>query len=280
MTDFDQNRIIAETFVAEVRYHETVDSTNDAAFRVCEAEDFATPMLVVTGQQTAGRGRGANQWWSADGALTFSLIIRPEDLGLAERAWPQASLTTGLAVCLALSELAPRREVLLKWPNDVHLDQRKICGVLVEVGPRPTGTLVLGIGVNVNNSFRDAPEDLQSTVTSARAEPRPPGFAPENLLSTATSMVDATHKKYSLNDVLIGILQHLERQLARLSCGDPSLADEWQQRCALLGRTLEIDAGSGRTTGVCQGIDRDGALVLLTEGGPSRFFGGVVTQVR
>ncbi len=255
---FDWDRIREETFVRQTEFHATVDSTNSVALEGCEAADLETPRLVLAGEQTAGRGRGANAWWSAPGALTFSLVIHPAHLGLTPQQWPMSSLTTGLAVCLALEETLSRDDVRLKWPNDVLVRGRKICGVLVEVGPRSTETLVIGIGVNINNSVRNAPDELRST---------------------ATAMIDETGIAVNRCEFLCRILRALELQITRLSSHDTSLAADWQSRCALIGRTVAIDTGSRRTTGVCQGIDEDGALAVLTESGPERLFGGVVTMI-
>ncbi len=256
--DFDPDRILADTFVKAIRYHESVDSTNNAAQIDCQSDELTTPWLVVARQQTAGRGRGSNTWWSAPGALTFSLVIRPAELGLSQSMWPKASLTMGLSVCLALGELLPNDDLALKWPNDVHLRRKKVCGVLVEVGPRTSETLVIGIGVNVNNSFQAAPAELRLI---------------------ATSVADVTHQTQCLTGVLTRILCQIQSQIARLAASDPELPADWQRLCALRGRTLEINSGAVITSGVCQGIDDDGALVLLTEGGPTRLFAGVVTRI-
>jgi BirA family biotin operon repressor/biotin-[acetyl-CoA-carboxylase] ligase len=167
-------------------------------------------------------------------------------------------LTTGLSVCAALELLLPRAEISLKWPNDVHLEGRKVCGVLVEVGPWASDLLVLGIGVNVNNSLELAPDELKSI---------------------ATSLIDFTGRHLELTEVLICVLRQLEIQLARLGGGDPGLAADWHSRCVLRGRTVAVDSGARTTIGVCQGIDEEGALVLLTEGGPARLFGGVVAGI-
>jgi len=179
---FDSARIVRESFVQQVRYHETIDSTNDDALEFCRNNPCPVPLLVVTSRQTAGRGRSSNQWWSTTGALTCSLVIRPDDFGIAEREWPKASLTTGLSICLALDTLAGEQEVSLKWPNDVWMNRRKICGILIEVGGRrPAPTLVIGIGINVNNSFSGAPDELREI---------------------ATSLVDTTGTVFDLTEVL------------------------------------------------------------------------------
>jgi BirA family biotin operon repressor/biotin-[acetyl-CoA-carboxylase] ligase len=76
--------------------------------------------------------------------------------------------------------------------------------------------------------------------------------------------------------LLIRILQQLEKQLGRLVADDPQLAEDWQHQCTLRGLTVTVNTGTSTTTGVCQGIDEQGALVLLTEAGPVQMFGGVV----
>ena len=254
---FDLERIIAETFVGEIDYHETVESTNDVALAHCRHRAVDGPLLVLASQQTRGRGRGANSWWSADGALTFSLIIEPARLGVSQERWPQASLTTGLSVCLALDNVVPGIGSALKWPNDVFLDGRKVCGILVEVGDGSTQSLVLGIGINVNNGFADAPAELTTI---------------------ATSLADATGRAYDRTDVLITLLQQFETQFRRLAAADPQLPADWQQRCALRGLIVTIETQTDRTTGRCAGIDPQGALVLHTADGPAKFFGGVITR--
>ena len=257
-TELDWHDVVADTFVEQVHHRETVDSTNNVALKYCSRDDLQTPLLVIAEQQTSGRGRGANRWWSARGSLTFSLVIRPDDLGLVERKWPQISLTAGLSVCLAIKELVPDMGVSLKWPNDVYLKHRKISGMLIEVGPRLSQTLVIGIGVNVNNSLRMASHDVQAI---------------------ATSLVDATGKEFKLSRILTGILLQLETQLGRLSGDDSGLAADWQRHCALLGQRLEIETGEKRFVGLCQGIDEEGALLLLTKDGSTRFFSGVVKRI-
>jgi BirA family biotin operon repressor/biotin-[acetyl-CoA-carboxylase] ligase len=254
---FDIDRIITETFVREVRYFDTIRSTNDVALESCGDQELATPWLVVAAEQTAGRGRGSNRWWSARGSLTFSVVIAPAALGLHERDWPTMSLTTGLAVCLAIGRLATDQQTALKWPNDVYLQNKKVSGVLLEVGPRTAGRLVLGVGINVNNSFDGAPEEL----------------------SAATSLIDVTGVEIQLTRVLIDVLCELEDQLTRLARHDPELAVDWQNACMLRGRSIEVEAGSTRESGRCQGIDKDGALLLSTDRGIRRLFSGTVRVV-
>lgn len=257
-TGFDLDRLITDTFVAQVQFHETIDSTNTAALAASDQDDLQLPLLVLTGQQTAGRGRGSNTWWSAPGSLTFSLLLNPSNLGIMQQDWPRISLTTGLATCLALEEFLGDHSCFLKWPNDVLLHDRKISGILVEAGAGAAGNVVIGIGINVNNSFQDAPDPLPTT---------------------ATSLIDSTQQEFSLDAVLVQVLQQLQRQLDRLANHDPALPADWQQRSALNGRTLEVVTEKRSYRGTCQGIDEHGALMLKTEDGLEQLFSGQVQSI-
>ena len=256
---FDLDRIIADTFVEQVQYHETIDSTNTAALAASEQVDLQLPLLVLAGQQTAGRGRGSNTWWSATGSLTFSLLLDPTNLGILQRDWPRVSLTTGLAICLTLDEFLRDQSCCLKWPNDILLNDRKICGILVEAGVGAAGKLVIGIGINVNNSFQNAPDPLPAT---------------------ATSLVDSRQQESSLDEVLVHVLQQLAEQLDRLASQDPGLAADWQKRSALNGQNLEVVTEKRSYRGTCQGIDEHGALILETQDGLEQLFTGQVRTIK
>ncbi len=181
----DLDRLLGSGFIREVEFHHEIGSTNERALQLAREPHRRYPLLVLAEHQTAGRGRGANRWWGAPGALTFSLVLEGSTAQLPPHRWPQASLTTGLAVCEALEELLRDRTIQLKWPNDVYWKQRKLCGVLLESPAERPGILVLGIGLNVNNSLHNAPHELQST---------------------AITLADATGDSFSLTDVLQRVL--------------------------------------------------------------------------
>src|SRR5438874_12407611 len=83
----DLNLLRQASFIKDVEWHETIASTNDRGVTLASDETIATPRLIIAGQQTAGRGRGLNRWWSSAGALTFSLLFNPER-DLVARAAP------------------------------------------------------------------------------------------------------------------------------------------------------------------------------------------------
>ena len=245
-------------------------STNDHALQLAAQTDLPTPLLVLAEEQTAGRGRGSHRWWSQAGALAFSLVLDAAPLRLSLDQWPRVALTAAVAVCQVLEDTVPRLECGIRWPNDVFVAGQKICGILPELplpreepdGPklrRPGPVrLVLGIGINVNNSLRRAPADLRAI---------------------GTSLFDLTGDRYDLTDLLVQVLERLSRGLIALAKGDPQLVQVWAQRCVLQGRTIELQTGLTQVRGICKGIDSEGALVLHTPRGRERSFGGVVTAV-
>ncbi len=262
-TPDDLARIQRETFIERCEYHAEIESTNTRALELCRRGEADDMLLVLADRQTAGRGRRNNQWWADEGALTFSLILATDSANLpanlpVER-WPQASLTTGLAVCEAVSNLLPTAEVALKWPNDVYLRRRKVCGILIEIPPEKPDALVVGIGINVNNSLAGAPAELRRS---------------------ATSLTDCTGLDHDRSDVLILVVQQLQLELARLARGDASLAERWRRLCHLRGKQVELLAGERRYAGRCGGIGPDGGLILETDAGSTSFFGGVITSIR
>lgn len=256
---FDLERIRAETFVADTAWYDETGSTNDTALDLCHRGLDRTPLLVLCGRQTLGRGRGKNRWWSAPGALTFSLVLHTDRLGLTESDWPKASLTTGLAICEGLNSFFQDQPARLKWPNDVYLAERKISGTLIEVGPLPEKPLIVGIGVNVNNSFHNAPPSLQST---------------------SISLTDALGKPGDMTQVLVAVLKKLEESFRCLANHDAGLAEAWRRSCYLSGRWVEVDTGSRCWTGKCAGIDAEGGLLLETTQGRQRLFSGTVRVIR
>ena len=152
-------------------------------------------------------------------------------------AWPRVSLATALAVCEAILERWPHHDVRIKWPNDVFLQGRKVCGILVETVASRPGSAVIGVGVNVNNSLREAPATLRDT---------------------ATSLIDVLGNSADRADLLIRILQQLAVTLRQLEAESLQLSDRWQQLCLLQGRTVCLESGGRRSVGVCQGIDEEG----------------------
>ena len=154
ISDSDIELIKANSFAQAVEFHRELPSTNDLALRRAMHDELQTPFLVLAGFQTAGRGRGSNRWWSAPGALTFSLVLDTRRESPTGACAPRFSVTTALSLHDALSQYAPPGEIRLKWPNDVYLGPRKVAGILLEQSSACLNRLVVGVGINVNNSQR------------------------------------------------------------------------------------------------------------------------------
>ena len=253
---FDADQIRAHSFLRHVELHESLPSTNDRAIQLAGVAGLETPALVLARRQTAGRGRGASRWWSPDGALTISLIVDSAELGLTTRDWPRLSLTTAVAVCDALPV-----DCSIKWPNDVLIDGRKVCGILIESpgGAAPAkDRLIIGVGINVNNSWRDAPPEVGAA---------------------GAALCDATGRQHDLQRVLIGFLLALGHRLQQLAGGNKELPLAWQARSSLTDRRVAVDCGGRRTTGRCLGIADDGALIVETGSKAERIYSGSVLPI-
>jgi BirA family biotin operon repressor/biotin-[acetyl-CoA-carboxylase] ligase len=213
------------------RHFTRTDSTNSRA-RELAAAGAPHGTVVTASEQTAGRGRQGRAWTAPPGkALLYSAIVRP----LEERHM-MLPLAAPLAVCEAAEQLNPDLECKVKWPNDVHVDGRKLAGVLIEARPQD-GWAVIGVGLNLFISRNEFPPELQDTATSI--------FAPDHRVPPTAAEV--------LN-------QHLDRWVR----AEPDrVLTAWRSRDALQGREVEWEGGSG----VADGVDDRGYLVVVSPDG-------------
>lgn len=251
---FDLLTIRNETFVHDVVFHHEIESTNSAILELAN-ESVKTPLLVVTDRQTAGRGRGTNSWWSSDGALTFSLLLDFPMLDPSQLS--SFSLTVGLAVCQTIEQFAPVADLAIKWPNDVYFNEKKIAGILIERPDANDPRLAVGIGINVNNSLKSAPEDVRHS---------------------ATSLTDELETELCLTNLLVECLQQLERRSRDHIHSAEELLDQWRAYCMLTGRTIKVNAGSKTIEGECHGIDASGELLVQTTSGLEKVVAGSVME--
>lgn len=248
-------RVRAETFVRYIERHEEIGSTNDRALALAAADAaLPTPTLVLADRQTTGRGRGSHVWRSGPGALTFSLLIeRPAEL--PRDRMPILSLAAGLAARDAVAAAAPGHVAKVKWPNDVYLDGRKVCGILTEVPSGTADRAIVGVGLNLNNSLADAPEEVRQRAVSVR---------------------EATGVTADPGDALIGFLARFEAELAELAQAGRITTRRWSPHCLLTGRDVRLRTLAGESAGLCLGISEDGALLLEGPTGPRPFHAGEV----
>ena len=251
----DLDRVLGRTFVAQVEHHASIGSTNDRARECAAGKPGALPLLITADVQTAGRGRGANRWWTGRGSLACTLLLDLTALGVERRWWSLAGVATGVAVAETIGPLVPKQRVGLHWPNDVYAAERKLVGILVEVfGDRLHG---IGIGVNTNNTLADAPAELREK---------------------ATTLLDLTGVRHEPTAILVDMMQNLERCLRELATAPESLSARANAMCLQRGQELTLQQGSQILTGRCVGIGADGALLLDTAQGREKLYSGV--QVR
>ena len=219
-----------------VEIHSSIGSTNDRAGELGQA-GAPEGRAVFAETQTTGRGRGSNRWTAPPGQnLTFSVLLRPS---WPMAHWPRMAHVAGLAVARAAQAWSDDVPLLVKWPNDVYADGRKLAGMLLELkGGRQTPHLILGIGLNVNSRREDFPPELASTVTTMRALH---GGQP----------VDRNH----LAGAILAELTHLYH---RATTDFAAILDEIRGRSLLLGQTIQFSQ---------QGVWRTGELIGFGENG-------------
>lgn len=219
-----------------LRHFASIDSTNEEAKRLASAGETG-PVWIVADHQTAGRGRRGRSWQSPAGNLAATLLLRPEK-GANEAA--QLSFVAALAASDAVSVLAPSTSVRVKWPNDVLAEERKIAGILLESagGGGRLDWLAVGVGINLIGF----PPDTEFAATSLVHLGRPP-IAPR---VAATHLAAAWSRWY-------------EKWLAD---GFGEIRDVWLSRAARLGERIRARLQTEETSGVFEGIDEDGALIL------------------
>lgn len=263
MCVFDLQQIVAATAIKQVDFHASLTSTNDRALELIQTDrDF--PMLVLTNQQTAGRGQGNRKWVSGKGSLTFTLCLPNSFLAIPDSQALLLPLTVGLAVCQSIESFANLTNVQLKWPNDVLIDGQKCCGILIEksVG-RCEPVLAIGIGLNVNNQIEK--QLLVGEDSPSRHETRP------------TSLQRETDAHFDLNELLVLLLHQLFRQLEQLVAHPDEVIRQCTDRLILLNRSLKIDLPGGKTlSGTCIGIGNSGELLIDSPTGNQAIFSGRV----
>lgn len=239
-------------------WHPSIDSTNLEA-----ARDPRPGRVVVADHQSAGLGRRGRTWTAPpDTSVAISVVLPAPEPGLI--GW--VPLAAGLAVVRALEASRYAVPALLKWPNDVLVQEdgewRKVCGVLAQALPTTTGgpVVVLGAGINIDQTRDQLPVPTATSWRLARGPARPaplPDGAREQLVGD--------------------YLDHLTQLVADLG----GARTAYSQRCATIGQQVQIHLPEGGVrTGTAVGLDDDGALVVEGEGRRTVHLAGDVVHVR
>lgn len=242
-------------FGQHIHHYYKVGSTSSAAM---EAAAAGAPegSIFLAEQQTAGRGRGGHSWESIQSAGIYcSVVLRP---ALPPSEAVILSLAAGLAVHAALQQIDSRVAIDLKWPNDLLIEGKKVCGILTEMNAEATRVryLVVGIGINVNQT--SFPAELQPMATSLRM---------------------ATGDEWSRVDLCAVLLKSLDREyrdlLARPGAHE-SILERFQERSSWVrGRAVQVEENGG-FEGVTEGLDARGFLRVRTAQGLRTVLSGMV----
>jgi BirA family biotin operon repressor/biotin-[acetyl-CoA-carboxylase] ligase len=252
---FDWSTLREGGLVHRTEYLPSVGSTNDHARERAAGLPSGETLLVVADEQTAGRGRGSNRWWTGSGSLACSLLFDPARRKIDRRHYPMISLASAIAIAETVSAISGRFDIGLHWPNDVFAGGRKLAGVLIEA--LADGRHVLGIGCNINNRVADAPPELAPVVTS---------------------LADLTDRLHQRSEVLGGIFERLAARLDELATQPYAVGQRANELCLQHGHFLTLRAGTYESSGVCAGIASDGALLLVTSAGRQAFYSGVLLK--
>lgn len=228
-------------------FFEKVDSTNNMVRTLAE-QGAPEGTLVVAANQTAGKGRRGRSWSAPEGtSIAMSILLRPEFP--PERA-SMLTLVMAMAIARGIREMTGL-DAGIKWPNDIVADGKKLCGILTEMSTEMEYIRYVVIGVGINVSMKEFPDELKQKATSLElCVGRPVKRAP--LIDACMRAFEEYYEKY---------LQTLDLSL---------LQEEYNRELVNVGREVTVLAPAGDYTGVSHGINREGELVVELAGGEIR----------
>lgn len=240
-----KERLAGKRIGGPVHFFPEIDSTNDYAFALA-AEGAAEGTFVIADLQTRGKGRLSRVWQSPPRANFYgTVILRPP---VAPAQAPQLTLLAGVAVAETLSVFCPG-DVTLKWPNDVRIRGRKVCGILTEMKTSGSAVdfVVVGIGININ--IRK--EELDATFRDI-----------------STSLREETGREISRLEVAAALCDHVgDLYFHYVRHGFAEVRERWLAYADLLGKVIQVTFQNEVQSGTVTGIDEDGALLLADERG-------------
>jgi BirA family biotin operon repressor/biotin-[acetyl-CoA-carboxylase] ligase len=243
-----QESLHTRRFGKRVFFSREVNSTSDWAKELAKigAEEGT---VTLTQAQTAGRGRLGREWTSPKGGLWFSIVLRPN-----QKASDAMKLVfvASMVVAEVLSEKYGLRTET-KWPNDVLVNGKKICGILAEMNTKreKVNYVILGVGVNANFCAHDV--------------------LSESVRTSATSIQDELGKEIRLESLFRSVLEEMERSYDRyVEAGFVPLLERWKRHAGFLGRMVMVTDQNERLKGLALDVDLEGALILRLEDGTAR----------
>lgn len=236
---------------------DTIDSTNTEAINQAK-RGAGEGLCVVARRQTAGRGRHGRTWISEkDAGLYFSIVLRPK---IENKFLPLITLMTAVAVADVLRELYGLKPDI-KWVNDIHINGKKICGILAEtVETTKNLAVIVGIGINLKSS----------------------NFPPE-IAEIATSIADENNRSIDVEELLNSLTRfiHYFYEILQSADGAAKTIDEWTKRSSYaFGKAVRITLENETLTGTTDGLEQNGALRVKTDAGVRVIVAGDVENLR
>ncbi|MBU1427465.1 biotin--[acetyl-CoA-carboxylase] ligase [bacterium] len=231
----------------EIFYFPELKSTNIMAKEKAlhRAEEIDEGTLIIAERQSAGKGRLGREWFSPVGGIWLSIILYPK---LSPSYISRITLMTAVAVVKAI-KICTQIESQIKWPNDILINEKKVCGILTEMSAELDiiNWVVVGIGINVNIDHRDFPEDIQ-----------------ENTIS----LKEILGKEVLRVKLVQTFLQGFEKYYESLKRREfSSILKEWKLYSHTLGKKIKVDMGERIITGEAMDINESGTLILKKEDG-------------
>jgi len=245
-------------FDAQLHHFYKIGSTNTTAMAAA-AEGAPEGSVFLAEEQIAGRGRGGNTWDSARSAGIYcSVVLRPQ---LPPSDVLVLALAAGLAVGAAIEQVDSRVRPDLKWPNDVLIDGKKVCGILTEMNAEVTRVryVVVGVGINVNHS--SFPKELENQATSLRL---------------------VTGSEWSRVELAAALLKSLDQEYRLLTQStDPrqSILQRFAEKSSWVrGKRVRVEENDSKIEGTTEGLDTRGFLQVRTAQGIQTILGGTVRE--
>lgn len=228
----------------EIHYFREVDSTNEVAKKLAR-EGAPEGTIVIAESQSRGKGRRGKKWVSPLGGAWMSIILRPNTLPINA---PQLTFIAGVAAAKTIKE-EYGLDAGIKWPNDVLIDDKKVCGALTEISTEinTIDYIVTGIGIDANIDVNLLPPELKETTTSLKSE-----------LNQEISRMILVQK----------FLGNFEVMYDEFNKGNfQEILRKWRQLSKTIGRQVEIRKGTEFVRGEAVGVNSKGALILELEDG-------------
>ena len=241
-----------------IYYFDEIDSTQNYALQISNNTN-ENGAIIIAEKQTHGKGRLNRKWYSPEGGIWLSVIIHPEFQISDATIIP---LAASLALCESIKKVH-KIKTDVKWPNDITIDGKKVAGMLIDtsIQGNKVENLVLGIGINFAVNIQQIEKRLKKS----------PNFY------GVTSLFPEKNSPSKI-ELLVQFLLELEKVINSLIKGkNTQIIRDWSKHTNMFGKTISVNTGNGKISGIAKKIDSDGALIIKTGTKNRRIFVGDVT---